>query len=197
MTKIGYISTVSELATAVSDFNAQMDNLASYPDPVQHDAKQALARANEWVAMEQADGSIRVGFAKNVGHTGMTLDYYSAHRALPQATGARINGSEAARRIRGLGGQRIGIGWATKTSHCNGHPAVNAVQDFCRRFGKQPSAKAEVLFFPYMVNQAEERGGVNGAPEVFAILLAAINAAGLSEGALDHLFARAKAAAVA
>jgi hypothetical protein len=187
---VDYVTSPAELAGSILAYQAEMAHLSAYEDKIQDDAKQALSHANVFIAISDGLGGYLVGPVKHVGHVGMTLAYYADHRALPQTDKLRINGSEAERHVRSLGGTLVSIGWAANAPKVVGHPAVAAVRGYCAQFGKKPSAKAVVRVF----DNISPDTALGESDPILDVLAAAINAAGLSEGALENLFSRVKVA---
>lgn len=204
-----FVSSLSDLAGSVLSYQAAMADLDSYDDKVIDDAKQALSRARAWVAFPDGEGGWAVGFAKFVGYDGLDLIQYAKYRKTKDKT--RLDGSEADRRIRTIAasagctatypvGNMVGVSLTSKAVKGGGnHPAAKAVRAFVESHGKKVNSLAEVLVIDRDLNSIFEDSEwgvlVNEANDdpILDVLVAAIKAADLSEGALENLFSRVRA----
>lgn len=135
-----YIDSNRDLVASVAAYWDQMDSLDSYSPEVAEDAVKLLPRYNVWIAIAAAKGRYIVAPSKFAGYKGLDLALYKKHRSEPEGSPERLNGSEADRHIRNLGGSDLEVGK-------NDHPAIQAVRDFCNRFGKSVKSTARVRIF--------------------------------------------------
>lgn len=141
-----YIDTKRELAASVAAYSEQMGNLESFSPEVAQDAVTLLPRFNVWVAIANGEGGYTVAPGKFSGYKGLDLALYAKHRSAPEGSPERLNGSEADRHIRNLGGSDLEV-------RKNDHPAIQAVRDFCNSFGKTVKSTARVRVFDSIMGQ--------------------------------------------
>jgi hypothetical protein len=178
------ITSPAEVDAGIVALNAALDGFSALGARPAADLRQALPRARSWVAV-QKNRKWLVGFSKFVGHqqpngAPLTPALYAKERRT-------ISGTDSERAIKRLGGTSFPVGaMATNATGSPQHPAAQAVEALCRRFGKQPNSLAEVYVLRGQEVPEEER-------EKLAILVAAAKAAKLSPRAREELIVRVKA----
>jgi hypothetical protein len=173
-----------EVEAGILALNDSLENFSALAAREAADLKQALPRARSWVAVHK-DGRWSVGFSKFVGHRQangdpLTPAAYARHRR-------NISGTDSERAIRRFPGTAYPVGWmADGSTGSPQHPAAQAVESLCRRFGKQPNSLSEVYVLQGEDVPAEERSRID-------IVLAAVGAAKLSREGRALLMERIEA----
>jgi hypothetical protein len=174
-------TTREEVEAGILALDQSLRNFSALPPREAADVKQALPRARSWVAVYR-NGQWVVGFSKYVGHRQVNGDplnpkLYAKHRH-------DISGTDSERAIKRLPGQAFPVGWMAEGSTGSPeHPAAQAVERLCQRFGKQPNSRSEVYVLQGEDVPFEDRSKV-------AILVAAAKAAELSPKGRAYLLER-------